>query len=774
MLIVAFFTLALGAVFLFTEPPQYTATALLIIDSHKAQLFQQQSSPMGVDMPIDSAEVDSQVEVLKAENIALSVIKDLHLTDDPEFVGPRGGIFTSLIQAVVYLFGARELPSEYERTREAVDRFEHYLNIKRINMTYVIEIDFSSLSPERAAQIANATADAYVVDSLEAKYQSSRRAASWLQDRLKELREQASAADRAVVDFKQQNNIVDTGGRLLNEQQLAELNSALVVARANTAEAQAKVERVNQILQLENGTTDFENTATVTDSLHDDVITRLRSQYLDLAAREADWATRYGQNHLAVINLRNQMEEIRHSIDDELHRIAETYKSDLDISKSREDSIQQSLNGIVSDSNSTNQAQITLRDLEATSESYRAMADNFLQAYMQSVQQQSFPITESRLITTASPPLHKSYPKAPIVLAISLFIGLMFGLGAGYWRDVSDRVFRTTNQVEERLHVACIAMLPRIKTDVSPSPASGQDKDIFSSTLTKIREFILSLVVSQPFRRFAEAAERVLPQARRSTYGLSERHDEKDIEPVVAGQAQDAPLSYVIEHPLTRFSEAVRSIKVAADLAAITRSNKAIGITSTFPREGKTTIAASLAFLIGRSGSRVLLVDGDMRHPSLSNKLAPEATVGLVEVLSGKASVDDVVFIHEASGTHILPAVVKTRVANSSDLLASGAARSLFEKLRNAYDYVIVDLPPMAPVVDVRATTQLVDSYVFVVEWGQTKIDAVEHTLEAATVIHENLLGVVLNKVDLAAQNRYESYHGSYYYKYYAKYGYAD
>ena len=106
--------------------------------------------------------------------------------------------------------------------------FQSRLDAKRLGLTYAIEIYFQSLSPDRAAQIANAVADAYVVDLLEAKYQTTRRAAIWLQERLKELREQSTIAERAVVDFKAKNNIVDTGGRLMNEQQLAELNSGLI------------------------------------------------------------------------------------------------------------------------------------------------------------------------------------------------------------------------------------------------------------------------------------------------------------------------------------------------------------------------------------------------------------------------------------------------------------------------------------------------------------------------------------------------------------------
>ena len=188
--------------------------------------------------------IDSQVEILKSENIALAVIKDQHLIDDPEFVGPGtgliGGVFNFISAVTATLFGSDKPSSEFALTRKAMKRFAKLLTIKRVGLTYVINVDFESVSPEHAARIANGVADAYVGDALEAKYQSTKRAATWLQDRLKELRAQATAADRAVVTFKEKNNIVDTGGRLLNEQQLAELNSALVVARAQTAEPRPK------------------------------------------------------------------------------------------------------------------------------------------------------------------------------------------------------------------------------------------------------------------------------------------------------------------------------------------------------------------------------------------------------------------------------------------------------------------------------------------------------------------------------------------------------
>ena len=238
------------------------------------------------------------------------------------------------------------------------------MTIKRLGLTYVIQISFRSYDAEHAAQIANAVADAYIVDQLEAKYQATRRASVWLQDRIKELRDQVSTAERAVVEFKTKNNIVSTGGtdkRLVGEQQVAELNSQLVIARAHTAEARARLDRINSVLKADSPNASVD--ATVADTLKSEVVTKLRSQYLELAAREADWSAKYGHDHLAAVNLRNQMREIRNSIFEELKRLGETYKSDYEIAKQREEGVQKELAQAVSQSQTTDAAQVALREL---------------------------------------------------------------------------------------------------------------------------------------------------------------------------------------------------------------------------------------------------------------------------------------------------------------------------------------------------------------------------------------------------------------------------
>lgn len=699
----------LALLFLFTAAPRYTSTASMVIDTRKVQLFQQQ---MLGDVAVDPATVLTQIEMLKSENVSQAVIRNFHLTEDPEFVG--SGIVGRLL-SFIGLSSGRKSASELELNRRALQRFERSREIKRVGLTYVMGISFTSRDPAKAARIANAIADAYIVDQLEAKYEATRRASVWLQDRIKELRIQASAARRAVVDFKTANNIVDTGKGLMTDQQIAEVNSQLVLAHASTAEANARLERMTEILKQ--GVPD----ASVADALKNDTIVKLRGQYVDMASKESIWTAKYGADHLAVLNLRTQMAEIRKNIVDELKRIRESYKSDYDIAVTREESIKASLANAVSESQSSNQAQIQLRDLDSSAQSYQAMYDNFLQRYMESVQQQSFPITEARVISSASTPLGKSYPNTMVILALAVLGGLILGLAAAVAREFSDRVFRTSGQVEEQLGTNCLSILPLLGND---------------------------------------AAKPMLPWKAKAKTG---NRKSKEF------------LRYVVDNPLSRFSEALRSIKVAIDLNSFVRENRVLATTSTMPSEGKSTVSSNLAQLMAHGGAKVILVDADLRNPSLSASLAPDAAAGLVDVVAQRANLDDVVQIDPSTQLAILPAGSTSQLLHTNEILSSKAMQALISDLRSKYDYIVLDLPPLAPVVDARVTSNYVDSYVFVVEWGKTKPDVIQHTLRSAPGIVDKILGVVLNKADTRMLARYESYQGRHYYqKYYARYGYAE
>jgi succinoglycan biosynthesis transport protein ExoP len=537
------------------------------------------------------------------------------------------------------------------------------------------------------------------------------------------MRMQVSSAERAVVDFKRTHNIVQSlNGQLLNEQQVSEVNTQLILARAAKAEAKAKLNRIQQVMKQD------VPDASVTDALHSEVIIKLRNQYLEFAAKERVFAERYGPNHLATLNLRTQMLELRHNIEDEMKKIAESYKSDYEIADTREQNLTTSLAGAVSDSQSTNQAQIQLRELDSNAQSARTVYDSFLQRYMESVQQQSFPISEARMISTAIVPLSKSSPNLVLTLAATTMAGGLLGFGIALFREFSDRVFRTPAQIEDVLGANCIATLPALKL-ANPAMANAP------------------VSVSHPDKKAA-------PPRTLTANGL---------------------LRYVVEAPFSQYTEGLRALKVVVDLNGVLKSNKVVGMTSTLPNEGKSTVASNFAQLIAHAGQRVILIDSDLRNPSLSHHLAPNAMLGLVDVIAGKADLSDAVWTDPATGLLFLPAGATDKLLHTNRIMASDTMRNFISRQRDIFDFVILDFPPLAPVVDTRATTSFVDSYIYVVEWGGTKRELAETVLGGAPEVYDRLLGVLLNKVNMAQMSRYEGHASPFKYrKHYARYGYAD
>ena len=710
---------ALALIYVVTATPRFMAVATMFIDRGKVQPFAQQQQIL-IDNPIDSSAIEGQLQILKSDAIALSVIDSLHLADDPEFGGsvdnPR---FFGLLRS-------SDKSTSSDRTRSALASFTKRLSASRIGISFVIEISFISSRPEKAAQIVNAVVEAYINDQLEAKYEITRRANDWLQGRLGELQRQSTASDRAVADFKAKNNLVDVGrGQSADEQLISQLNTQLLEARAQTSTAQARLDRIEQIIKAA-GDVDDRSTGTVADTLNNSIISQLRTKYLDLVNREADLSTRVGSNHLAVINIQRQIREIKGSILDELKRISETYKSDFEIAKQRQADIENRLAGAVRDSRSASQAQGALNELDSKARAYHALYDNLLQRYTELSQQESLPTTEARFITRASPPQDKAYPKSRLILAGALFAGLALGFGVGFLREMLDSVFRTTKQVVAALHTNCLAVIPL---------AEKQSASLAPTTL--------------------EQKLQVEPAGLRTIVRRSD----------VMWTVNDSPLS--------RFAEAVRAVKLAIDLG-VPEKSKVIGITSAIPNEGKSTISANLALLIAQVGARVLLVDGDLRNPSLSRALAPAAKCGILEVVAGKSLVKDVIWTDPSTNLAFLPAAMPFRLAHSNEIFSNDLTKQLFKELRQSYDYIVVDLSPLVPVIDVRATTNLVDAYVLVVEWGRTKIKLVEHALREAENVYENLLGVVLNKANMDVVHRYDGHLEGYYRnKHFARY-YAD
>jgi succinoglycan biosynthesis transport protein ExoP len=689
------FAIVVGVIYIAVSPSKFTAQADMIIDTKRVTWTQ--SEMASENRPVEDASVDSEIETTKSEKVARVVIARLHLTEDPEFIGAGLSLRRRLFSLLRLTNGPEQLSNE-ELMRQVLSILKDNLGVVRLGRSYIEQISYTSLDRDKAARIANAFADAYIEDQLQAKFEATRRASAWLEQKMVELRQQASDAFKNVQDFKSENSIIiGVDGKLASEVELDQLGIALAKARADTSQARARLDRISRVMEQR---TNKENLdipdPVVTDALSNPVITRLRQQFLDDQNKESEWSARYGADHLAARNLRAEMAALQRAIWDEISRIAESYKSELQIAKSQEEAIDKRMTEVFQNSAATRQSQVRLRELETAANTYRGIYETFLSRFTQSVQQQSFPSTEARVVTAASPPFSRSSPKVALTLALATLCGLGLGLMAAVAREQLNRQIHTRAEIEKLLGISCLAVLPTFTDKKAGLRKTGAAQH------------------SAAFRQISEVA------------------------------------------PFSETAEALRYIKVAIDLHAT--GGKVIGIVSALPGEGKTTVAASFAAFVAKSGARALLVDGDLRNPSMTRTLGYANAPGLLNMVADKCDFDSLVITDSKFQFDFLPSSTKVKPLNSSDILNSTPMKDMLRTAKSDYDYILVDLPPILPVVDVTAAAHLFDAFVLVVEWGGTSTDEILKAVKASRILSERLLGVVLNKADVAVMRRFEGY----------------
>lgn len=350
---------------------------------------------------------------------------------------------------------------------------------------------------------------------------------------------------------------------------------------------------------------------------------------------------------------------------------------------------------------------VLLKDLESSAQSHRMLYEAFLQRVTEFANQLSFPRNEARIVSEASPTLVKNDPKLVVVLGAASLLGLIGGLAVAFVQEHLDRSFRLSEQVEKVLGVECIGVLPTIAPEHDRLPVR---------------------------RRDAEGGDRPI-----STF---------------AGKYR-----FVVGEPFSHFAEIIRSLKVAADIAGLHRPNKIIGVTSARPNEGKTLLAANLSEMMALSDCKVLLIDCNLRNVGMTVQLAPAAKAGVTEVIAGQAAVKDVIWRDSSTNLSFVPAVkgvvnrnpAAGRVLSPTALcqlpqFTSAGLKTLLQSIQDRYDYVILDLASVTPMSDVKAISDLVDSFILVVELGRTSQDTVIDALESVPPMSEKLLCVVLNQ----------------------------
>ena len=698
---------ALVMVVVLQQTPLYTASAQVLLDRQKMQVTDMEAVISG--LPADSATVDSEVEILKSRALAERVVERLNLMQDPEFNGAlREPSFLRwvdprfLLRELLALVSADPAPvSEEMRARAerdgVVSSLLGSLNVTRQRLTYVINLSVTSEQPAKAARIANAYADTYILDQLEAKFDATRQANEWLSRRLGELRQQVQDSERAVEIFRSEQGLESSSGVTVSEQQMSELNAQLILARTGLAEARAKYDRARQIR------TSGGSIESMADVVQSGTISQLRQKQAELARELANLSSRYGPRHPEVVNAEAQRRDIESQIGSEITRIIGSLQNNVSVAETRVASLEQSLREIRGETGESGQAMVQLRELEREAAANRAVYESFLNRFKETSQQQDLQVPDSRIISPATSPASPSHPRKARSLALALVLSAMLGVGLAFLLEHLDNGMTTARDVEEALTLPHLVSVPLVPAEKGPG--------------------------GKPLK----------------------------------------PHDYLIQKPLSAFSESLRSLRSALQLSNVDNPPKVILFTSALPSEGKTTTSVSFARAAAASGLKVVLVDCDLRHPSVHKTFGlPTPTAGLVELLAERLDPEAVMIEDEKTSLRILP--IATGTANPPDLMASSQMQLLVERLRGEYDLVVLDSAPVLPVSDSRVLSRIADETVFVVRWSDTPKDAAQAAIRELRLYQSNIAGAILVAVDATKQAKYGYGDGGYYYGKYSRY----
>lgn len=565
---------------------------------------------------------------------------------------------------------------------------------------FIISVAITSVDPRRAARLANAVADAYIVDKLEARFEAASRASRWYGDRLSEMRKQVADSEEAVRKYRTEHNLLEGTSKVtLTEQQLSDLNGRLVAARAEMAEKKSRVDLLKSIADKGGSVQGL-----LPELVNSQVVAGIRGQISAASQREADLVARYGNSHPLVVNVRSERRDLERNLDAEIKKLSANVGNEYELAKARADSLENSLREVTGQVDYSNSAVVTLRELEKTALVNHTVFEDFLKRSKITEEQSTFETREARVITPALQPGGPSSPSKGRYMTITIMIGLMLGIGGAVAKELLNAGFTTPKQIEDYLEMP-----------------------------------LLSSVV---------------------------RMDGRDL---TVGNKQIAIHQYPIVKPLARFSESIRAIRSGIQMSDVDNPPKVIQVTSTIPGEGKTTIALSIAVSAAASGLRTLFIDADLRRPSASAIVGMKQHQGLVDLLLGEADPQTAIQFNDDLRVWVLGAGTKTQ--SPTDLLSSERMKTFMEGFKKSFDFVVIDSPPLGPVIDPIVISGLVDKIVFVVRWAVTAREMVRHSIQRLSG-DRKVAGIVFNHVNDKQAQKYGKYAYSYYYSasYYKNY----
>jgi capsular exopolysaccharide synthesis family protein len=667
--------LVVAFIYLARATPLYTASTQVLLELQREKAPGDTSSDSNI-LDYVSA-IENQLAILKSDSLLRRVaIKHLVALPSP----------------------TKDSSQEEQLVQEGISRLRGALFVRRIGQGFVIEISITWDDPVKAGQLANAVADAFVLDQLDARFDAAKRASGWLSDRLVELRQQLRRSEDAVTDFRAAHGLTRTGLNVaLNDQQLADLNGKLLAARTDAAE---KKTRVDFLADVAAGKKSLDSLpASFQSAVQSGVMGTLRQKLADASQREADLLARYSSRHPAVVNVEAEKQDIQRSIAVETQRMVEAVKNEYALAKAREQTTEQAMREATGQGGLDSQDAVRLRELERTAAVNKSLFEDILQKAKVSEEQSTFRARDVRVISPAQPG-GQSFPNSRRTLIMALLAGLGLGVAGAFAIEMMNVGFTTAREIEQLLEVPVLASVDKL------DKSKLKKKD--------------GATIAVPF--------------------------------------------FQLHHPLSAFSESIRTLRSGILMSDVDRPPKVIQVTSSSPNEGKSTIAVSLAISAASANQKVALVDADLRHPSTSAFFKLDQKKGLVDLLTGAASMSETMY--QTNNFVIIPAGAKS--LNPPDVLGSERMKALVGQLKEDFDYVVIDTPPVGPVVDSVIVAGLVDKTIFVIRWASTARETVQSCIQKLSV-QKRVGGVVLNLIVPGRAKKYGSdiHYGS---REYAKY----
>ncbi|MCB9945283.1 MAG: polysaccharide biosynthesis tyrosine autokinase [Geminicoccaceae bacterium] len=501
---------SVALIYSLTATQLFRAETLVRIQSGKPNVIE--LPEIGGKFEADASTIESEVELLESEAFASRMVDKLNLIEDAEFnnsLDPDRQPFwkkhdwrTWLPSSVnAYLFGGKGgavdgvytgslADGETARSR-TIANFLDKLSVEQVSRSYVLQIRFSAEQPDKAAMIANAIADSYIVGQLETKFKAGHQATDWLRDRVDEMRQKLVAAEQRIVDLKNAKGIAGEGRIDPIQQQIGQINGQLAQAQATRAEAEARFNQVQSLLRSSGGIGAAANVLT------SPLMADLRQQETELSRKMSELSTVYGPRHPQMVNLKAEVRSVRAKMVEEVERIVQDLSNEVDVARAREQELRRSLGGLESQVRGQEVSSVELRDLEREASSAREIYESFLQRLREVSETQGLQQADATVLSPAAVPVDPSWPNRKLIVLLGFAGGLVIGCVLAFVveRWDSDFGYRSAEEVQASLGIRALALVPdltrRETRDMSAEEyILKKPQSAFAESLQRIRTSI--------------------------------------------------------------------------------------------------------------------------------------------------------------------------------------------------------------------------------------------------------------------------------------------